>query len=70
MEILVANNAVKSLIRENKAHQLYSILETSAAEGMISLDKVLADLVSRGEVNLDEALPWARDQRALKQMIS
>lgn len=70
MEILVANNAVKSLIRENKAHQLYSILETSAAEGMISLDKVLADLVSRGEVNLDEALPWTRDQRALKQMIS
>lgn len=70
VEILVANTAVKSLIRDNKTHQLYSVLDTSAAEGMISLDKVLADLVSRGEVSLDDALPWARDQRALKSMIA
>ncbi len=69
VEIMVANGAVKSLIREGKTHQLYSVLETSAAEGMISLDKVLADLVNRGEVSLDDALPWARDQKTFKSMI-
>jgi len=70
MEILVANGAVKSLIREGKTYQLYSVIDTSAAEGMISMDKVLADLVSRGEVSMDDALPWVRDQRTFKSMIT
>lgn len=69
IEILIANSAVKSLIREGKTYQLYNIIDTSAADGMISLDKVLADLVSRGEVSIDDALPWVRDQRTFKSMI-
>ncbi|NCO44286.1 Flp pilus assembly complex ATPase component, partial [Candidatus Berkelbacteria bacterium] len=47
-EILIATSAVRSLIREGKAHQLDNIIATSAADGMISLDKVLAELVSHG----------------------
>jgi len=69
VEVLVANSAVRSLIRDGKTYQLYSVLETSAAEGMVSLDKVLADYVSRGEVAMDDALPWVRDQRTFKSLI-
>ena len=68
-EILIANSAVKSLIREGKTHQLASIMQTSAAEGMVSLDKVLADLVSKGEVALDDALMWVNDQKTFKTMV-
>lgn len=68
-EILIANSAVKSLIREGKTHQLGSIMQTSAAEGMVSLDKVLADLVSKGEVALDDALMWVIDQKTFKTMV-
>lgn len=68
-EIMVANSAIKNLIRESKLHQIGSIIQTSASEGMITLDKVLADLVSRGEITLEEALQWTNDAKTFKQMV-
>ena len=68
-EIMVANSAIKNLIRESKIHQINSVIQTSASEGMITLDKVLADLVSRGEITLEEALQWTSDPKAFKQMV-
>jgi len=68
-EIMVANSAVRNTIREGKTHQLPNIIQTSAAEGMITLDKVLAELVSRGEITIDMALTWAIDPKAFKMMV-
>lgn len=68
-EIMVANSAIKSLIREDKTHQIQTVIQTGAAEGMITLDKVLADYVSKGEITLDEALKWANDVKQFKQMV-
>ncbi|NCO44282.1 type IV pili twitching motility protein PilT, partial [Candidatus Berkelbacteria bacterium] len=55
--------------REGKTHQLDNIIATSAADGMISLDKVLAELVSRGDITLDDGLTWANDPKAVKGML-
>lgn len=68
-EVLLANTAVRNLIREGKAHQIDNIIHTSAAEGMIGLDKVLAELVSKGEITLDDALTWAIDPKAFKMLV-
>jgi len=68
-EVMIANSAIKSLIREDKVHQIQSIIQTSASEGMITLDKVLADYVSRGEITLEEALKWTSDIKEFKQMV-
>lgn len=68
-EIMIANSAVRNTIREGKTHQLPNIIQTSAAEGMIALDKVLAELVSRGEITIDTALSWAIDPKAFKMMV-
>jgi twitching motility protein PilT len=68
-EVLVANSAVRAIIREGKTHQLPNLIQTSAAEGMVSLDKALAELVARGEVSIDDALAWSLDPKALKMMI-
>jgi len=68
-EIMVADSAVRNLIREGKTHQLQNVIQTSAASGMISLDKVLAELVARGEITLDDALTWAIDPKAFKMMV-
>lgn len=68
-EIMIANSAVRNTIREGKTHQLPNIIQTSASEGMISLDKVLAELVSRGEITIDIALSWALDPKAFKMMV-
>jgi len=68
-EIMVANSAVRATIREGKTHQLPNIIQTSAAEGMITLDKVLAELVSKGEITIDNALTWALDPKGFKMMV-
>jgi twitching motility protein PilT len=68
-EIMIANSAVRNTIREGKTHQLQNVIQTSAAEGMISLDKVLAELVSRGEITIDTALAWTLDPKAFKMMV-
>ncbi len=65
-EILLANNAVRNTIREGKTHQITNLIQTSASEGMVSLDDALAQLVGRGEVSLDDALTWANDPKHLK----
>jgi twitching motility protein PilT len=66
---MVANAAIRNLIREGKDHQIQSVIQTSANEGMISLDQVLADYVAKGQVTLEEALLWASDPRQFKQMV-
>lgn len=69
VEVMVTNPAIRSLIREGKIHQIDNAISTGASEGMIGLDKVLAELVSRGDITLDAALGWARDRNNLKSMI-
>jgi len=68
-EIMVVNSAIRNLIRDNKIYQIPNIIQTSASEGMISLDKVLAELVSRGEISLEDALTWSLDPKSLKMMV-
>lgn len=68
-EIMVVNNAVKNIIREGKTHQLGNIIQTSASEGMISLDKVLAEFVNKGDITVDDALTWTMDPKAFKMMV-
>lgn len=68
-EIMVANPAVSNIIRENKIHELDLIIETSAAEGMVSLNKSLADLVQNGKVAIEDALAYSRRPSELKKFI-
>ncbi|MFA7253409.1 MAG: type IV pilus twitching motility protein PilT [Patescibacteria group bacterium] len=68
-EIMIANPAIKSLIRDGKTYQIPNVIQTSASEGMISLDKVLAEYVSRGDVQLEEALNYSVDPKSFKMMV-
>lgn len=68
-ELMIVNAAVRTLIRDNKIHQISNVIQTSASEGMILLDKVLAELVSRGEISLEDALTWSISPKSLKMMV-
>lgn len=68
-EIMFVNNAVSNLIRENKAYQLDLVIETSLEDGMISLDRSLAELVRRGEVAPETALVYSLNPKAFQQII-
>ena len=54
-EILIANSAVRNLIREDKIYQIPSIIQSGAQEGMQSLDQDLQRLVSQGVIDKEEA---------------
>jgi twitching motility protein PilT len=50
-EVLVPNPAVRNLIREGKTHQIYSVLQTGAAQGMQTMDAALVTLVRTGKIS-------------------
>ncbi|HVS85958.1 MAG TPA: type IV pilus twitching motility protein PilT [Gaiellaceae bacterium] len=66
LEILLPDDAVRNLIRQSKIEQVYSVMQTSSARGMQTLEQSLADLVQRGVVTVDTALEVSsrRDQLA------
>jgi twitching motility protein PilT len=56
MEILLANDAVRSLIREGKTHQLPTQIEAGGAVGMQTMDRSIAELYKRGRISREIAL--------------
>lgn len=58
-EVLIADNAIKSNIRDGKTHLLDSIIETSQSEGMIPLEVSLANLVKEGQISIESARSYA-----------
>lgn len=69
-EFLFANAAVKNLIRENKTHQIDLVVETSAEEGMISLNRSLAMLVKKGEIAYEDAVAHSMNPSELRILVS
>ena len=69
-EIMIASPAVRNLIRENKTHQIQSMIQTSANMGMITMDQCLRDLYLRGWVTLEECMSRAVNVEELKKMIN
>ena len=69
MEIMINNHAVKNLIRENKTHQINSVIETSLREGMVPMDKSLADLIRRGLISTEDAFLYATNREYLQMII-
>lgn len=55
VELMIANPAIRNLIREGKIHQINMVIETSSAEGMISLNRSLSDLVKNKMISLEDA---------------
>ncbi len=55
VEVLVNNAAAANLIREGKAHHLYTVMETHGKDGMISMDHALKKLYLKGVISSEEA---------------
>jgi twitching motility protein PilT len=54
-EIMIGTPAIRNLIREDKVAQMYSAIQTGQASGMTTLDQNLADLLTKGLINKEEA---------------
>jgi twitching motility protein PilT len=69
-EIMIATPAIRNLIREAKAHQITSAIQTGANHGMITTDQALKDLYMRGTVTYEMAISRAQSPEELKRMLA
>jgi len=69
VEVMLANSAVKNLIRENKAHEIDLVIETGSDGGMVSLNRSLVDLVRRGEVTIENAAAYSLNPTELQLLL-
>jgi twitching motility protein PilT len=68
-EILIANSAVRNIIREGKTHQLEAVIQTGADIGMQSMDKTLVNLIHAGTITYEEARNVAVDIDELDRLM-
>jgi len=68
-ELLVNNKAVSNLIREKRTHELNTVIETSSADGMIDMNRSLAELVARGEITPESAYTYSLNPKILDRLL-
>jgi twitching motility protein PilT len=68
-EIMLRTPAISNLIREDKVHQLYSSMQTSANLGMILMDKSISNSYMKGKITRETALEYAVDHEGMKKTL-
>jgi len=67
-EVLVVTNAIRTLIRDGKTHQIPSTMQSGGKQGMQTMDSGLAQLVRDGHVSIEEALACAHDEDEVRRL--
>lgn len=68
-EIMHINGAIRTMIRESKVHQIDTVISTSAAEGMVSMDASLLDLYRKGMLTEESTIRYAINQDTMAKKI-
>lgn len=68
-ELLINNNAVSNLIREKRIHEINTVIETSSGDGMIDMNRSLAELVRSGQISVESAYLNSLNVKTLERMI-
>ncbi|MEY4673291.1 MAG: twitching motility protein PilT [Planctomycetota bacterium] len=68
-EIMLVNPAIRALIRDNKAHQIMSILQTSGAMGMRTMNQSLFELYRAGQISYEDAISHCHDESDFKRLL-
>lgn len=68
-ELLLNNTAVANLIREKRTHEIQTIIETGADEGMIDMNRCLAELVRAGEITVESAYSRSISPKNLERLL-
>lgn len=68
-EVMIATNAIRNLIREDKIHQMDSLIQTGAKYKMQTMDSCLIDLYRKGMITKETAITNAIDSEQIKKFI-
>lgn len=68
-EIMKATPAIKSMIRENALHQIYSVIQMGRSEGMCTMNQSLISLYRKGLITAEEAIKRSPHQAELRRLL-
>jgi twitching motility protein PilT len=69
-EVMLVNHAIRSLVREQKIHQMYSVIQTGQKEGMRTMNQTLYELYVNRTITLDQALARSNDPDDLMRLMN
>lgn len=69
-EILEANSAIKTMIRDGKVHQIDSVIYSSAKDGMVSMDSNILELYKKGKISAQTAIAFSLNQDAMRRNVN
>jgi len=70
LEIMVATPAIRAIIRDDKVHQLYSMIQSGQKYGMKTMNQSLAELYTSGKITINDAMGFCHDPQELNEMLS
>lgn len=68
-ELLINNSAVSNLIRERRTHEIQTLIETGLEQGMIDMNRSLAELVRKGEITVENAFAYSLNPKGLERIM-
>ncbi len=69
-EILVVTPAIRALVRDDKVHQMYSMMQSGQKYGMKTMNQSLSDLYLNGKITLNDAMSYSGNTQELSEMLS
>ncbi len=69
LEVLICTPAIRALIRDQKVHQIYSLMQAGNKYGMRTMNQSLLDLVQRGAITVNDAMRCSSRLEELKEMM-
>jgi twitching motility protein PilT len=70
LEIMVCTPAIRAIIRDDKIHQIYSMIQSGQKYGMRTMNMSLAELYRTGKVTLNDCIGRSSDQQELNELLS
>ncbi|MEW5994930.1 MAG: type IV pilus twitching motility protein PilT, partial [Candidatus Zixiibacteriota bacterium] len=70
LEIMVATPAIRALIRDDKIHQMYSMIQSGQKFGMKTMNQSLAELYLAGRISLNDAMGHSSNTQELSEILS
>ncbi|MEW6413455.1 MAG: type IV pilus twitching motility protein PilT [Candidatus Zixiibacteriota bacterium] len=70
MEILVVTPAIRALVRDDKVHQIYSMIQSGQKFGMKTMNQSLAELYQTGKITINDAMNCSHNPQELSESLS
>ncbi len=70
LEIMVCTPAIRALIRDDKIHQMYSMIQSGQKYGMKTMNQSLAELYLAGKISLNDSMSYSHNPQELGEMLS